>query len=182
MENFTSQFNFILGVGTFVGQVVLVGLFILYLTKKENRITKFLSQQALFFIVLLTGTGTFLSLFYSEVLHIAPCSLCWYQRIFIYSSFIIGLLGLWKKDNKILDYISVLTALCLLFGVYHYYIQWGGTALLPCDATALVSPCSDKSILVFHYITIPLMSVTSSLGVLLLSRFHKRYDSTRKHE
>jgi uncharacterized membrane protein (DUF485 family) len=28
--------------------------------------------------------GMAMSLFYSEVLHYAPCDLCWYQRVFLY--------------------------------------------------------------------------------------------------
>jgi len=180
MTDFISQFNFLLGLGTLIGQIILVGLFILYFTKKENIISRLLAKHALRLIVLITGTGTFLSLFYSEVLHIPPCSLCWYQRIFIYSAFLIGVMALWRKENRILDYIAMLIGICLIIGTYHYYIQWGGVSLIPCDTAALVSPCADKSILIFNYITIPLMSVTSSIGVLLLYLFYRRFDPLYK--
>ncbi len=172
---FTEQFNHILGFATLLGQIFLVLMLILYFSRKKNIFTKFFGQYALNLTVLVLGTGVFLSLFYSEVLHILPCDLCWYQRIFIYSSFVIGTVGLWKKDKKILEYIAVLMGLCLIVGVYNYYIQWGGSPLIPCAGGAVVSPCAEKTVLEFGYITIPLMSVTSSVGVLLLYAFHKKF-------
>lgn len=175
MNPFTTQFNHILGVATVFGHIVLLAMVILYFANKKNKITKFFADYALELTVAVFGAGTFLSLFYSEVLNILPCVLCWYQRIFIYSSLVIGIVGLWKKDKKILDYIFVLTVICLIIGVYHYYVQWGGTPLVPCSATALLSPCAEKTVLEFGYVTIPLMSVTSSVGVLLLYAFHRKF-------
>lgn len=175
MSDFTVQFNHILGFATLLGQIVLILMIILYFLNKKNIVSKFFADYALNLTLLVLGTGTFLSLFYSEVLGILPCNLCWYQRIFIYSSLIIGAVGLWKKDKKILEYISVLMVLCLIIGVYNYYIQWGGAPLIPCAAGTGVSQCADKSVLEFGYITIPLMSVTSSFGVLLLYAFHKKF-------
>lgn len=174
MSNFTVIFNHVLGVATLLGQIALLAMLVLYFSKK-NIVSKFFAEYALNFTVLVMGTGVFLSLFYSEVLGILPCNLCWYQRIFIYSSLLIGAVGLWKKDKKILEYISVLMVLCLIVGVYNYYIQWGGAPIIPCAAGTGVSQCADKSVLEFGYITIPLMSVTSSLGVLLLYAFHKKF-------
>jgi disulfide bond formation protein DsbB len=34
---------------------------------------------------LIAATATLGSLFLSDVMHLAPCSLCWYQRIFMFS-------------------------------------------------------------------------------------------------
>jgi len=174
MSNFTVIFNQVLGIATLLGQIALLAMIVLYFSKK-NIVSKFFADYALNLTVLVMGTGVFLSLFYSEVLGILPCDLCWYQRIFIYSSFVIGTVGLWKKDKKILDYIMVLMVICLIIGIDNYYVQWGGSSLIPCDANVLVSPCSKKEVLEFGYITIPLMSVTSSLGVLLLYAFHKKF-------
>ena len=174
MSNFTVIFNHVLGVATILGQMALVGLVVLYFLKK-NVVSKFFGEYALNLTVLVLGTGVFLSLFYSEVLHILPCDLCWYQRIFIYSGFVIGTVGLWKKDTKILSYIMVLMVICLIIGIDNYYVQWGGASLIPCATNVAVSPCAKKEVLEFGYVTIPLMSVTSSLGVLLLYAFNKKF-------
>ena len=176
MTPFTIQFNHILGFATLLGHLVLVLMLVFYFLGKKNVFTKFFAEYALELTVLTLGFGTFLSLFYSEVLHVLPCVLCWYQRVFIYSGFIIGLVGLWKKDIKILDYITVLMTMCLVVGIYNYYIQWGGTPLIPCSSSSFGVSCQDKTILEFGYITIPLMSVTSSVGVLLLYAFHKKFE------
>ena len=174
MSNFTVIFNHILGIATLLGQIALFGMFVLYFLKK-NTLSRFFADYALNLTVLVLGAGVFLSLFYSEVLGILPCDLCWYQRIFIYSGFVIGVAGLWKKDKKILDYIMVLTVICLLIGINHYYVQWGGASLIPCSASVLASPCVKREVLELGYITIPLMSISSSLGVLLLYAFHKKF-------
>lgn len=174
MTEFLDGFNRILGIATLLAQVGFGVLLLFYFFKSKNALTKLVSTYALEITVAILGAGTFLSLFYSEVLHVPPCSLCWYQRIFIYAGVIIGAVGLWKKDKKILDYIAVLIGLCLLVGIYNYYIQWGGSPLLPCSTSSLVASCEDKRVLEFGYITIPLMSVTSSALVLLVYGFFKR--------
>lgn len=174
MSNFTILFNHILGIATLLGQIALLAMCVLYFLKK-NVLSKFFADYALNFTVLVLGTGVFLSLFYSEILRILPCDLCWYQRIFIYSGFVIAIVALWKKDKKILDYIAVLTVICLIIGINHYYVQFGGASLIPCSASVLAPPCAKKDVFELGYITIPLMSVTSSLGVLLLYAFHKKF-------
>ena len=39
------------------------------------------------------------SLFFSEVMEFAPCSLCWYQRIFMYPLVIVLSVGLFPVDR-----------------------------------------------------------------------------------
>ncbi|MCA9389895.1 disulfide bond formation protein B, partial [candidate division WWE3 bacterium] len=44
------------------------------------------------------------SLYFSEILHWPPCTLCWYQRIFMYPLVMIIPLGIMRKDSRLYTY------------------------------------------------------------------------------
>ena len=54
----------------------------------------------IFIAWLLATIATLGSLFFSEVMEIQPCVLCWYQRIFMYPLVVIFLVGLFPLDRK----------------------------------------------------------------------------------
>lgn len=174
MNTFADQFNFLLGIATIFGQVILLGLIIILFLKKKNKIMVFIQKYILELLLVISGAGTFLSLFYSEVLGELPCDLCWYQRIFLYPQVIILAIAKWKKDTSVLKYSLALSVVGLLIALYHYYIQWGGIALLPCSGDALASPCAQKTILEFGYITIPFMSLVSFSMMIVLNLIAKK--------
>ncbi|OGZ94867.1 MAG: hypothetical protein A3H69_03010 [Candidatus Sungbacteria bacterium RIFCSPLOWO2_02_FULL_47_9] len=96
------------------------------------------------------------SLFYSEYAGFEPCTLCWYQRIFIYPQvFLLGL-GLYKKDASILRYTIWLSVVGAIIAGYHSLLQFGFVPALPCSA-AVVS-CTQRFVSLYGYITIPVMS------------------------
>jgi disulfide bond formation protein DsbB len=174
MSSFTEQFNFLLGIATIIGQGILLVLIILFFLKKKNKITSFVQKYILELLLLVSGAGTFLSLLYSEVLGELPCDLCWYQRIFLYPQVIILAIAKWKKDKSVLNYSLALSVVGALIALYHYYIQWGGIALIPCSGDALASPCAQKTILEFGYITIPFMSLVSFSMMIVLNLIAKK--------
>ena len=49
--------------------------------------------NAMRFTLLLSGASMLGSLYFSEVAHYAPCKLCWYQRVCMYSIAIISLVA-----------------------------------------------------------------------------------------
>ena len=48
------------------------------------------------------------SLYYSEIRGLAPCVLCWYQRILMYPQVLLLGLAIVKNDRGIADYILLL--------------------------------------------------------------------------
>ncbi len=56
------------------------------------------------------------SLYFSEIRLYEPCTLCWYQRIFMYPLVMILLIGIIKKDAKVALYSAALSAvgLCII--------------------------------------------------------------------
>lgn len=59
-------------------------------------------ENALIFIAVTALLATFGSLYYSEVKGFIPCTLCWYQRIFMYPILLIAGIGLFQKMQKLL--------------------------------------------------------------------------------
>src|SRR3989339_1933832 len=56
----------------------------------------FVSRAAILsFIVVFFGTAS--SLFYSEFAHFTPCTLCWWQRVFLYPQVILFAIVIWKR-------------------------------------------------------------------------------------
>lgn len=130
------------------------------------------STKLVFGIVLLAVAG---SLFYSEVNGFEPCVLCWWQRIFLYPLVIIFGLALWKKTRDAFSYAVPLVILSTIVSTYQAYVNLGGSSILPC--TAVGGACSKVYVLAFGYITIPMMSLTISLYILLLAWANKIYEN-----
>lgn len=97
------------------------------------------------------------SLFFSDVLKLVPCKLCWLQRICMYPLvFIIGV-SLIIKDKKVPYYILPLSTIGWVISFYHVLLYNG---LLPeaqgfCEAGV---SCTTKYISYFGFLSIPLMS------------------------
>lgn len=167
-----NSINILLALLTIGGQVVFVaGIIALFLDKGLwiKRVSPWALRGA--FIVYMGAMLT--SLFYSEIIGFAPCTLCWWQRIFLYPQVILLGLALWKRDRNIADYSIALALPGIVFALYHNYIDWGGSPLIPCAAQ--VVSCTKRYVFEFGYITIPMMALTAFLlGVLLMIYEKKR--------
>ena len=63
------------------------------------------------------------SLFFSEVLHWVPCTLCWYQRIAMYPIAVLAAVGLLARDRSLPIYTTALSAIGLALSSYHWVHQ-----------------------------------------------------------
>lgn len=98
------------------------------------------------------------SLFFSEILHFPPCTLCWYQRIAMYPLVVILSVGILRKNKDLPLYVLPLSLIGLAIGLYHnllYYNIIPETAA-PC---ALGVSCTTKFVEYFGFITIPFLSM-----------------------
>lgn len=118
--------------------------------------------------------ATVSSLFFSSVAGFVPCALCWWQRIFLYPQVILLGLALWKKDSGVVLYGIVLSIIGGVIAIYHTYLQFGGSPILPCSANVAAS-CAQRYFLEFGYVTIPTMALTSFTLIALLLYSYKRY-------
>lgn len=108
---------------------------------------------------LVTLGGMFLTLFYSEVLHYAPCDLCWYQRVFLYPQVFLFAYAWYKKDRAVLPYALILSLGGLAVATYHHFLQMGYDLLKPCSSAPFAVDCAKPSFIEFGFVTFPFMAV-----------------------
>ena len=117
-----------------------------------------MSSRWLFITFLLALAGTLGSLYFSEVLKLPPCPMCWYQRIALYPLTLVYGTALWTGDQAYRKYATPLIAAGLGLALYHNLIYYGviPEALAPC--TREVS-CAARQLELLGFVTIPLMSL-----------------------
>lgn len=135
----------------------------------------FIRSYGLLFAWFVSIIATLGSLFFSEVMYYEPCKLCWLQRICMYPLTIILGYGALKEDRKYATPGVALAMVGLLIASYHYAGQKIKSIgrVLPCEAGV---PCSVDYINWLGFITIPLLSLTAFVLILVflfLSRDHK---------
>lgn len=130
-----------------------------------------LIPYAAWLIALLSVAG---SLFFSEVMELPPCVLCWYQRIAMYPLVLIIGTGIITKDDRWKVYALPLALAGLALAVYHNLIYYGviPESLTPC--TQGVS-CSEKQIEWFGFVTIPLMGLAAFASISALILMYRSY-------
>jgi disulfide bond formation protein DsbB len=93
------------------------------------------------------------SLFFSEVMQLPPCVLCWYQRIAMYPLVAILTVGILARDSHVKRYLLPLALVGLTIAIYHNLLYYGilPENIAPC--TAGVS-CTSRQIEWLGFITI----------------------------
>jgi len=126
----------------------------------------------IFICWIVAGVSTLGSLFFSEIMELAPCALCWYQRVFMFPLVIILLLGLFPFDKSIIKYALPLAIAGWGFAFYHYLLYSGfiPESIQPCSQGV---SCSETYLDLFGFLTIPMLSLISFsiiIGLLLILR------------
>ncbi len=117
--------------------------------------------------------GVATTLLYSEVFGFVPCSLCWLQRVALYSQALMGLAAFLLKDTKHFPvYGIVLSSFGLLVAVYQYIYQMLPaeilqSGLVPCLADGSAD-CSKKVMEVFGFVTFPFLSAVLFAFLIVL--------------
>lgn len=171
--------NLLLGYGTLVLQIVAFFFFALFLVRSRipdlEEVAAFLEKWGLWIAFVLALGGTAMSLFYSEVLGFAPCTWCWWQRVFLYPQVILFGLAAIKNDRRIADYSIGLSVAGSIVALYQHYLQMGGSSIVPCPATlAQATDCAERFFFQFGYITFPLMCFSLFVFLIVLMLFVRK--------
>lgn len=128
-----------------------------------------LLPYAAWLLALLSAAG---SLFFSEVMDLPPCVLCWYQRIAMYPLVLIIGIGIIASEDRWKVYALPMALIGLALAVYHNLIYYGviPESLTPCTQG---TSCSERQIEWFGFITIPLMGLVSFLIISASIFFYK---------
>jgi disulfide bond formation protein DsbB len=121
---------------------------------------------------LLASAGTLGSLFFSEVMDFAPCSLCWYQRVFMYPLVLVLLAGLHPFDGRVVRYALPLAVGGWLAAAYHTLLYEGiiPESAAPCSKGV---SCREEYIELMGFLSIPALSLvafTAMVAALLILR------------
>ena len=113
------------------------------------------------------------SLFFSEVMQLTPCLLCWYQRIMMYPLVIVLTVGILLRDMRTKYYVLPLSLIGLSISIYHNLLYYGliSESLAPC--TTGIS-CTTRQIEWLGFITIPLMALTAFIVITFSMLFYRR--------
>lgn len=127
----------------------------------------------IFFSFLISLIATLGSLFFSEIMNFVPCSLCWYQRIFMYPLVFIFLINLLYPDRSVFKYSFPLVIIGLVISIYHNLLI---LKIIPENLSPCVSgvPCSVDYLNYFGFITIPLLSFMAFLIIFILLTLYKK--------
>lgn len=154
-----NQLSFVIALGTVILQVITFGLlFILWQRKSYPRLANWIGKWALigaFFVAFLATAG---ALFYELVLGLEPCSLCWWQRIFLVPQIILLGMAAAKRDVYMADYSIALSVFGLGVSLYQHMLQILPAGSLPCPSENI--SCAQRFIFEFGYVTFPLMAAT----------------------
>ena len=129
---------------------------------------KQLGEQALFIAWILALISSLIVLFIGEILGQLPCSLCWFQRAFMFPLAIVLGLGYWTNDQNVGRYGVALALGGAAIALWHLGLYSGFVPepIQPCTASG--PSCTDVNQLIFG-VPIPLLSAVSFLVIAGLS-------------
>ncbi len=121
---------------------------------------------AAWMVALLATAG---SLFFSYVMELAPCVLCWYQRIFLFPLVVVLARGLFPFDRGAVKFALPLAALGWIVAAFHNLVYIGivPESLQPC---AKGVSCKEEYLNLFGLFSIPALSLlafTTLAGILI---------------
>jgi disulfide bond formation protein DsbB len=115
------------------------------------------------------------SLYFSEVAHFEPCTLCWYQRIAMYPLVVILAIAAARRETAGAVYAAALAGIGAVVAAYHVTLEWfpaldSGT----CDPD---NPCTLIWFRVFGFISLPTLALAAFLLILTFCLIRLRRSS-----
>ena len=132
------------------------------------------SWPLLFAAWMVATASTLGALFLSEIMGVAPCVLCWYQRVLMFPLVFVLAAGLFPLDRRVLRYAAPLVAVGWLVALFHLLLTQGyiPETMTPCTQGI---PCSRIDVAWFGFLTIPMLSLLSFSAIgLALGAFYRK--------
>ena len=172
-------FSAILALATLAGGIVTLAA--LALEERMTWTSAWLTQvraSGLWIICMITTGAMVGSLYFSESVGFAPCKLCWYQRIAMYSIAIISFVAALRNDKNIVRYTIVLAPIGLVVSTYHYLLEWFPT--LETNVCSLDVPCTAVWFRELGFVTLCFMAGCAFITVIAVSLAIMREQTTDK--
>ena len=125
-------------------------------------------ENSLLFIWVVSLVATLGSLYFSEIREYVPCTMCWFQRIFMYPILVMTTVAVIQKNAKIAVTTAVFSIIGGCISLYHYGIQKIDFLSESAPACGLVS-CTGQYINWLGFITIPFLALTAFILIAITS-------------
>lgn len=116
------------------------------------------------------------SLYFSEVAGYIPCTLCWYQRIFMYPLAILLGIFFYHHERLAYKYILPLSIIGMILSGYHYSLQ-KVSFMQKFEMCTSGIPCSIQYINWLGFITIPFLAFIAFTIITICMLFLKKQNS-----
>ena len=136
----------------------------------------------MFAVWLVSLLATLGSLFFSDVMLLPPCVLCWYQRIAIYPVVVISSVGLLARDRRVGAYLWPFVLAGFVIAAYHNLLYYD---LIPQTITPCAKgvSCTDRQLEWLGFISIPLLSLVAFVVMAgCLAWFRARLKGTLRED
>lgn len=110
------------------------------------------------------------SLYAEFIDHLPVCTLCWYQRVAIYSLTIVLTTGLLSEDLRCAHYALPLSWLVIMVSIAHLVTQWMPDWLPISLCTAHGPSCESIHLKLWGWVTFPALALV--YGLLATSALH----------
>jgi disulfide bond formation protein DsbB len=167
--------NTLVGIATLKAEILALILLVLYF-KDDKRVNALIARFGLLAGFLIALGGTALSLVYSEYFGILPCTLCWFQRIPLYSALVVSMVALYVRDTRAYRYLIPLSGFGALVALYQHALQMWGAGILPCPATG--GDCAKRFLFEFGHVTFPWAAFVSFALIIILMLYVRRAGRT----
>jgi disulfide bond formation protein DsbB len=167
-----STVTLLFGLAAIVGLVTLIWLGVMFVVSRVSEPARFgfdgLRERFTPFALVAAWIAAFLatagSLYFSEMAHYTPCTLCWYQRIAMYPLVLILGIAAWRRDLSMRVYAIALAAVGAGISAYHYLLEWFPS--LDTGACTMGIPCTQVWFRQFGFISLPLLALIAFLLVI----------------
>ncbi len=162
-----------------LGAIMLISaciiFFILNIFATNNPVKRIIVQHRTYLLFFISLIGTVGSLMLSIYFKLAACELCWYQRLFLFSSPVIMAVAIYKNHVQAHFYVFWLSCIGLLISIYHALLQ--SKIFAPdnvfCNPASAVD-CSVPSFIYYGFVTVPVISFSVFLLLILISYDYKK--------
>ena len=160
-------FSALLTIATLATGVALVGARLVARTRASGReLLGSVVASRMAICAAITTTSMLGSLYFSEVAHFVPCTLCWYQRIAMYPLAILTVMAAVRKED-LSPYVRVIASIGLVISAYHWLLERFPNIDAGVCSTAV--PCELVWFEKFGFITLPFMAFTAFAAVLAVT-------------
>lgn len=119
-----------------------------------------------------------LSLMLSTAFNLTPCTLCYWQRIFLYPLAFIYIGALWRQDTKTYIYSLPLSTAGAGFALYHYALQRDWLSLAESCSSGV--SCTSVYLEYFGFFTIPFGALLGFGAIIAISIMQLRSNEEPK--